>query len=73
MSDRQIRNIAKETGFIKKFKYTFTNSFDFKRALWVGYVYQIFAQREGDKLSIKKVNPYACPRFKPKPPERKPR
>jgi hypothetical protein len=73
MSDKDIRKIAKETGFIKKFKFTFTNSYDFKRALWVGYVYQILASREGESLKIRKVIPYACPRIKPKPPERKPR
>ena len=73
MSDKEIRKEAKETGFIKKFKYTFTNSFDFKRSLWIGYVYKIIASREGDKLTIRKVIPYACPRIKPKPPERKPR
>ncbi len=73
MSNKEIRKIAKEEGFIKKFKFTFTNSFDFKRNLWVGYVYQVLASREGDKLKIRKVNPYACPRIKPKPPERKPR
>ena len=32
MADKEIRKIAKETGYIKKFKYTFTNSFDFKRS-----------------------------------------
>jgi hypothetical protein len=73
MSDKDIRKIAKETGFIKKFKYTFTNSFDFKRALWMGYVYKILATRKGDSFEIRKVIPYACPRIKPKPPERKPR
>jgi hypothetical protein len=57
MSDPEIRKIAKETGFIKKFKFTFTNSFDFKRSLWVGYVYQILASREGNKLSMRKVIP----------------
>ena len=72
MSDNEIRKIAKETGYIKKFKYTFTNSFDFKRSLWIGYVYKILASREGEQLKIKKVIPYACPRIKPKPPEKKP-
>ena len=73
MSEKDIRKLAKETGFIKKFKYTFTNSYDFKRSLWVGYVYKILASRKGDSFEIRKVIPYACPRIKPKPPERKPR
>ena len=73
MSEKDIRKIARETGFIKKFKYTFTNSYDFKRSLWIGYVYKVLATREGDCLKIRKVIPYACPRIKPKPPERKPR
>jgi hypothetical protein len=64
-----IRKIAKETGFIKKFKYTFINSFDWvkNKKLWMGYVYKILCQRRGDTLEIKKVIPYACPRYKPDP------
>ena len=70
MAIKEVRQIARETGFIKKFKYTFTNSFDFKRSLWMGYVYKIIGQRDGDQLKIRKVVPFACPRFKPKPPEK---
>ena len=32
MANEEVRKEAKETGFIKKFKYIFTNSFDFKRS-----------------------------------------
>ena len=71
MSEKDIRKIAKETGFIKKFKYTFTNSYDFKRSLWIGYVYKVLATRKGNSFEIRKVIPYACPRIKPKPPEKK--
>lgn len=63
---KQVRKIAKENGFIKRYRYTFTNSLDFKQSLWVGYVYQIIAQRDGDQLKIRKVIPFASPRFKPK-------
>ena len=70
MALKEIRQIAKKKGFIKKFKYSFTNSFDFKQSLWTGYVYQIIAQRDGVQLKIKKVVPYACPRIRPKPPEK---
>ena len=72
MANEEVRKEAKETGFLKNFKYTFTNSFDFKRSLWIGYVYKILASREGEQLKIKKVIPYACPRIKPKPPAKKP-
>jgi hypothetical protein len=69
MMTKDIRKIAKETGFIKKFKYTFTNSYDWVKSkkLWVGYVYQLICKRNGDSLEIKKVYPYACPRIKPLP------
>ncbi len=69
MMTKDIRKIAKETGFIKKFKYTFTNSYDWvkNRKLWIGYVYKILCQRNGDTFEIKKVIPYACPRIKPVP------
>ena len=70
MAIKETRQIAKETGFIKKFKYSFINSLNFKRSLWMGYVYRIIAQRDGDQLKIRKVVPFACPRFKPKPPEK---
>ncbi|MTF39988.1 hypothetical protein [Cyanobacterium aponinum] len=64
-----VRKIAKETGFIKKFKYTFINSFDWvkNKKLWAGYVYKVLCKRKGDVLEIKKVIPYACPRIKPVP------
>ncbi len=69
MMMEDVRKIAKETGFIKKFKYTFTNSFEWvkNKKLWMGYVYKVLCQRKGDTLEIKKVIPYACPRFKPDP------
>ena len=69
MMTKDIRKIAKETGFIKKFKYTFTNSYDWVkgRKLWVGYVYKLLCQRNGETLEIKRVIPYACPRIKPVP------
>jgi hypothetical protein len=69
MTMEDIRKIAKETGFIKKFKYTFINSFDFakQKKLWMGYVYKLICRRKGDVLEIKKVIPYACPRIKPEP------
>lgn len=69
MTMEEIRKIAKETGFIKKFKYTFINSFDFvkQKKLWMGYVYKLICRRKGDVLEIKRVIPYACPRFKPEP------
>lgn len=62
-----VRKVAKETGFIKKFKYTFANSFDWvkNKKLWAGYVYKVLCKRKGDVLEIKKVIPYACPRIKP--------
>lgn len=67
MMTEDIRQIAKETGFIKKFKYTFINSADWakNKKLWTGYVYKLICQRKGDVLEIKKVIPYACPRIKP--------
>lgn len=69
MTMEDIRKIAKETGFIKKFKFTFINSFDFvkQKKLWMGYVYKLICRRKGDVLEIKKVIPYACPRVKPEP------
>ena len=69
MMTKDIRKIAKETGFIKKFKYTFNNSYDWvkNRKLWVGYVYKVLCQRNGDTFAIKRVIPYACPRIKPVP------
>lgn len=69
MMMEDVRKLAKETGFIKKFKYTFTNSFEWvkNKKLWMGYVYKILCQRKGDTLEIKKVIPYACPRHKPDP------
>ena len=69
MMSKDIRKIAKETGFIKKFKYTFTNSYDWvkSRKLWIGYVYKVLCTRKGDTFEIKKVVPYACPRIKPVP------
>lgn len=70
-----VRKIAKETGFIKKFKYTFVNSFDWvkNKKLWAGYVYKVLCKRQGDVLEIKKVIPYACPRVKPVPKQAPPR
>lgn len=64
-----VRKVAEETGFIKKFKYTFVNSFDWvkNKKLWAGYVYKVLCKRKGDVLEIKKVIPYACPRIKPVP------
>ncbi|BAQ65130.1 hypothetical protein [Geminocystis sp. NIES-3709] len=69
MMTDDIRKTAKETGFIKKFKYTFINSFDWvkNKKLWMGYVYKIICKRKGDVLEIKKVIPFACPRIKPDP------
>ncbi|MBL1209371.1 hypothetical protein [Geminocystis sp. GBBB08] len=69
MMMEDVRKIAKETGFIKKFKYTFTNSFEWvkNKKLWMGYVYKIICQRKEGTLEIKKVIPYACPRYKPDP------
>lgn len=67
MSMEDIRSMAKETGFIKKFKYSFSNSRDWakNRKLWIGYVYKLLCRREGDTLRIQKVIPFACPRRKP--------
>ncbi|MGI0481872.1 hypothetical protein ACN4EE_13915 [Geminocystis sp. CENA526] len=69
MMEADVRATAKETGFIKKFKYTFINSFEFvkKKNLWMGYVYKLICKRKGDVLEIRKVIPYACPRIKPEP------
>ncbi len=69
MAMDDVRKSAKETGFIKKFKYTFTNTHDFLKSkkLWSGYVYKILCRREGNTLKIQKVIPYACPRLKPLP------
>jgi hypothetical protein len=69
MTMKEIRSMAKETGFIKKFKYYFTNSREWvvNKKLWIGYVYKLICQREGDTLKIKKVIPFACPRVKPVP------
>jgi hypothetical protein len=69
MTMKEIRTIAKETGFIKKFKYSFTNSQEWvaNKKLWIGYVYKLLCYREGDTLKIKKVIPFACPRIKPVP------
>lgn len=72
MMTKDIRKIARETGFIKKFKYTFINSYDWvkSRKLWVGYVYKVQCKREGDTFVIRRVTPYACPRIKPVPKSR---
>ncbi|WP_241735260.1 hypothetical protein [Cyanobacterium stanieri] len=69
MGLKEIREQAKETGFIKKFKYTFNNTYDWLKSkkLWTGYVYKILCRREKDTLKIQKVIPYACPRVKPVP------
>ena len=74
MMEEDIRKIAKETGFIKKFKYTFTNSFDWVKSkkLWIGYVYKLICRRDGERLQIQRVIPFACPRIKPVPKNRKP-
>lgn len=67
MGMKEIRTAAKETGFIKKFKFTFTNSQEWvaSKKLWIGYVYKLICRREGDTLKIQKVIPFACPRLKP--------
>lgn len=72
MSIKEIRSTAKESGFIKKFKYSFLNSQDFvaSKKLWIGYVYKLICRREGDELKIQKVIPFACPRVKPVPKDR---
>jgi len=69
MGLKEVRQQARETGFIKKFKYTFNNTYDWlkNKKLWSGYVYKILCRREGDSLKIQKVIPYACPRTKPLP------
>jgi hypothetical protein len=69
MGIKEIRQEAKETGFIKKFKYTFTNTQEWvaNKKLWIGYVYKLLCRREGNKLKIQKVIPVACPRIKPSP------
>jgi hypothetical protein len=69
MAMKEIRSIAKETGFIKKFKFSFSNAQDWiaSKKLWIGYVYKLLCRREGDILKIQKVIPYACPRIKPSP------
>lgn len=69
MMTADVRTTAKETGFIKKFKYTFVNSFEWakNKKLWMGYVYKLICKRKGDVLEIKKVIPFACPRIKPEP------
>lgn len=69
MGLQEVREQAKETGFIKKFKYTFNNTSDWLKSkkLWSGYVYKLICRREGDTLKIQKVIPYACPRIKPVP------
>ncbi|MBF2056868.1 MAG: hypothetical protein IGQ45_06525 [Cyanobacterium sp. T60_A2020_053] len=72
MGMKEIRTVAKETGFIKKFKYTFNNAEEWlkNKKLWSGYVYKLLCRREGDTLKIQKVIPYACPRIKPVPKDR---
>nr|OEJ77582.1 hypothetical protein A5482_15395 [Cyanobacterium sp. IPPAS B-1200] len=67
MGDKDVKEQAIKTGYIKKFKFTFSNSEDWlkRKKLWIGYVYQLICRREGDTLKIQKVIPYACPRFKP--------
>lgn len=67
MAIKEIRKLAKETGFIKKYKFTFENTQDFLKSkkLWSGYVYKLLCRRNGDKIKIQKVIPYACPRNKP--------
>ncbi|AFZ48105.1 hypothetical protein Cyast_2155 [Cyanobacterium stanieri PCC 7202] len=69
MGLKEVRQQARETGFIKKFKYTFNNTYDWlkNKKLWSGYVYKLICRREGDTLKIQKVIPYACPRIKPVP------
>ncbi|WP_446684848.1 hypothetical protein A5482_014645 (plasmid) [Cyanobacterium sp. IPPAS B-1200] len=67
MGDKDVKEQAIKTGYIKKFKFTFSNSEDWlkRKKLWIGYVYQLICRREGDTFKIQKVIPYACPRFKP--------
>jgi len=67
MGDKDVKEQAIKTGYIKKFKFTFSNTEDWlkRKKLWIGYVYQLICRREGDTLKIQKVIPYACPRFKP--------
>lgn len=73
MGVEDVRQQAKETGFIKKFKYTFNNTYDWlnRKRLWSGYVYKLLCRREGNTLKIQKVIPYACPRLKPVPPDKR--
>ncbi len=69
MTAKEIRDMAKKTGYIKKFKYSFINYHEWlnTRKLWVGYVYKLICTRHNDTLKIEKVIPYACPRIKPVP------
>lgn len=67
MRNKNVRKQAIKTGYIKKFKFTFTNSEDWRKRkkLWSGYVDKLIFRRERDTLKIQKVIPYACPPFKP--------
>jgi hypothetical protein len=66
LGNKKVKVEAKKTGFIKKYKYQFKNSKDWKTRLWDNYVYEVYAYRDKDnQFNILKVNPFCCPLHKP--------
>ena len=59
-------NTARETGFIKKYKFRFINYSAHSSSLTPGYVYTIMAQRIGNFFYIETITPFCCPLSKPK-------
>lgn len=60
-----VKKQAKETGFIKKYKFTFANSSEWRTKLWFSYVYEVCCSRAQDSFMIRRVTPFCCPRRKP--------
>jgi len=59
-------NVARQTGFIKKYKFKFVNYSAYSSKLTPGYVYTIMAHRVGNFYYIDSVTPFCCPLNPPK-------
>lgn len=72
MANAKTRAEVRKTKYLPKYKYPFVNSYDFKRSLWMGYVYKVEAKlNDNGQFEICRVTPFACPRNKPLPNNRR--
>lgn len=66
LANKDVKKIAKEKGFIKKYKYQFKNSREWSSKLWDNYVYEIYAYRDKDNnFNIFRTSAFCCPIRKP--------